>query len=139
MAQINQIPRVSIAGADGTYKNYTGADIPENTAVKLDPANNGGGAGGGAARGIIQTTSDVGCIGFTTQLIKAGGTGAVQRLGFGRAIAGAAIAVGDDVMSNASGQVVTATAGKEVIGKAEQAAAAATDQLAVYICRARNA
>jgi hypothetical protein len=136
MAQINQIGRVDIPNGSFTYKNYTGADIPDNTAVKLDPANNGG---AGLPRGVIQTTSDVGCIGFTTGVLKAGGLGPVQRIGMGRAIAGAAIAVGDQVMSNASGQVITCTAGKESIGRAEQAAAAATDQLAVFIFNARNA
>lgn len=136
MAQINQIGRVDIPNGSYTYKNYTGADIPDNTAVKLDPANNGG---AGVPRGIIQTTSDVGCIGFTTSVIKAGGLGPVQRLGMGRAIAGAAIAVGDQVCSNASGQVITAVAGKEAIGRAEQAAGAATDVLNVFIFNARNA
>lgn len=56
-----------------------------------------------------------------------------------KAIAGAAVAVGAKVASNASGKFITAVAGNEVFGTAISAAAAANDLFTIEIDRSNTA
>jgi hypothetical protein len=57
----------------------------------------------------------------------------VQMLGISRCIAGAAIAIGVTVMTDATGRVITATATNRPVGMAMQAASAAGDHVDVFL------
>lgn len=137
MAVINQLSGVSTSnGMDLIVKNYTGADIPVGTAVKVDTGNV---PGTNLPLGVVQTTSDQLCIGFALSTIPAGKTAAIRCGGVAVGIAGAAVTVGVPVMSNSSGQVVAQTAGLYQIGYALSAGTVATDQIMVLIAPAKNA
>ncbi len=135
MAVINQLSGIGI-GMDIPVKNYTGADIAAGTALKIDTGNV---PDTNKAIGVVQTTSDVGCVGFALTPLKAGGHGLMRSGGVAIGIAGAAITVGVPVMSNASGKVVTQTAALAQIGYALSRADVDTDAIQVLIAPAKNA
>ena len=65
---------------------------------------------------------------------KAAQAGQVRHLGISKAVAGAAITLGDEVISDAAGKVIsTAAAGDRVIGHALEAAAADLDVISVLM------
>lgn len=62
-----------------------------------------------------------------------GRAGCVQYDGVTKVKAGAAVSVGDDIMSDGSGKAITATTGKVSQGTALEAATAANDLIAVLL------
>ena len=64
---------------------------------------------------------------------SAGYACAVTRNGDARAIAGAAIAYGQDVMSDAAGRLIPWTAGNKIVGRAENTATGLGDEFVCYV------
>lgn len=136
MAVFEQVMGSSVDGGDLEFKNYGGSAIPAFTAVKIDGGN---ATSASAPAGVVQTTDDTNCIGFTVEAIPAGKSGRVRCYGAAVAIAGAAITVGTYVMSNSAGKVVAQTAGKFGIGYTMRTASADGENVTVLIAAAKNA
>jgi hypothetical protein len=138
MAVFYQLSGTSTSnGTEMTFKNYTGSDIPAGTAVKCDTSNPPSNT---AIAGVVQTSSDVGCIGICLTTLPAGKTGIVRLVGpTVVAIAGAAITYGVVVMANSSGQVVLQTSAKQQIGIALSTATVSTDAVVIMLASAINA
>lgn len=93
-----------IAAADLSAKQYY--------AVKVDSAGKGALAGAGErAAGILQNVPE------------SGKSGTVMVFGISKAVYGATVAAGAALMVNASGQLITATAGNFIVGTALEAGA----------------
>lgn len=105
-------------GYDAPFFNYSGADIPAGSVVKIDTTNVPSPTKGA---GVVVTaaTTDV-PIGIAVDKIPANGAYAakVRCCGQAVAIANGAVTVGDLLMPNAAGAVSTQTAGKPQIGVA---------------------
>ena len=88
----------------------------------------------GASGMALNTTSGGQCTGVLQNKPTSGQVGAVAVDGVSKVIAGAAVAKGADVMSNATGLAITATGtGAYIQGEALEAATAANQIIAVLL------
>lgn len=115
--------------SDGLMRGYlAGGAISKFRAVELGTGEvvTQANAGTDAIIGICQEE-------ITAGDATSGRIAAVQMTGISRCIAGAAVAIGATVMTDATGRVITATATNRQIGIAQQAAAAAGDHVDVFL------
>jgi len=135
MAQFNQLGRTP--GIELPVKNYGVTAIAEKLAVIRDTANPPG--PDGVAMGVTLPASDAGAFGILTSPIAVGGYANVQLTGVARCVAGAAIALGQVVMTNSAGKIVPQTAGLYQIGTAMSVATAINEDVLVFLHQAKNA
>lgn len=100
--------------------NDTGTDIGARLLVVND---NGG------PNSVVLSGAGAACTGVTMAIIIDTERGNVQVEGVGICTAGAAIALGAEVMATATGKVITATTGNITVGRATVRAAAADADL----------
>lgn len=107
-------PTALIAAADLSAKQYYCVEVDSAGKAALSGA-------GELVYGILQNKP------------TAADRAEVMRLGVSKAVAGAAIAVGAEVASDAAGKIVTATTGDRVVGIAREAAAADGNIIAIDV------
>lgn len=119
-------------------KNTDVTQINSGDVVKLDAANPISAAS--PISGVLQGTGAATPIyGVAMENIPVGKSGRIRTAGIAQVVASAAISVGAEVTSAASGQVATAGAAARQLGYALTAAGAGADKILVHIHIAKNA
>ncbi len=141
-ATYDQLAQTPLA-SDETFKNYSGSDIPANTAVALDTTNYVGDSLGTTIPGIILPATGGNpslCVGITMDKIKAGQVGRVRPLGTAYAIANGTITPGQTVDADVTtaGRILAHTAAKASLGQARSGGASG-DPILVFVNPALNA
>jgi hypothetical protein len=125
----SNVTALSYTSSDGSTIVYSSGGIPQYYVVMEDTGTNGIGDVklAGAASKCIGVAQDA-------PAVTAGQPVRVCVRGVCKAYAGAAIAYGDSVAPNASGQVITApTATEYVLGRAREAAVEAGDLISIEV------
>jgi len=107
---------------DESYNSVGDLSAKQFFIVKRDASNNIilAAAAGDTLLGVLQNDP------------KAAQAGTVRKLGLSKVVAGAAITLGTEVISDAAGKAIaTATAGDRILGVAEEAAAADGDVITI--------
>lgn len=111
--------------ADSCITMIAGADLSAKQFYIVQPNSSG--------QAVLSAASDLTQIGVLQNKPASGYAGTVQVGGITKCIAGAAVAAGSRVTSDASGKAIVATTGKQVIGLAMTAAGAANEIFEVFL------
>lgn len=119
----------AIVSSDGVRPgvNDTGAAIAAHLILRLDPAN-------GVDRIRLATAATQALYGVSMQIIPDAGSGDVQTEKKAVVLAGAAVAIGDTVVADATSRAIASTADNQfILGTAITLALAAGDEIEVEL------